>query len=201
MSQMDLFGDELSGPDLDVTLVRQAFGPEDSAIYFERLIQAIPWQQDEVVMFGKKTPLPRLTAWFGDRGASYTYSGITMQPHEWSEDLLAIRAVVEQHAKVRFNSLLLNQYRNGQDGVAWHADDEPELGAQPIIGSLSFGAVRKFQLRLKNDPSEKREIELESGDLVVMSGRTQISWLHQVPKTSRVIGPRINLTFRQISSA
>ena len=201
MSQMDLFGDELSGPDLDVTLVRQAFGPEDSAIYFERLIQDIPWQQDEVVMFGKKTPLPRLTAWFGDQGASYTYSGITMQPHEWSEDLLAIRAVVEQHAKVRFNSLLLNQYRNGQDGVAWHADDEPELGAQPIIGSLSFGAVRKFQLRLKNDPSEKREIEIGSGDLVVMSGRTQASWLHQVPKTSRVIGPRINLTFRQISSA
>jgi alkylated DNA repair dioxygenase AlkB len=109
--------------------------------------------------------------------------------------------VVEQHAKVRFNSLLLNQYRDGQDGVAWHADDEPELGVRPIIGSLSFGAIRKFQLRLKDNPSEKREIEIGSGDLVVMSGNTQASWLHQVPKTSRVVGPRINLTFRQISSA
>jgi len=197
---MDLFGDELTGPDLDVTLVRQAFPAQDSAQYFERLLETVPWQQDEIVMFGKKTPLPRLTAWFGDRGASYTYSGITMQPHEWSEDLLVIKDVVESYAHVRFNSLLLNQYRNGQDGVAWHADDEPELGAQPVIGSLSFGAARKFQLRRKDDPNEKREIELSSGDLLVMSGNTQALWLHQVPKTSKVVGPRINLTFRQIAT-
>jgi alkylated DNA repair dioxygenase AlkB len=104
----------------------------------------------------------------------------------------------EEFAGVAFNSLLANLYRNGQDGMGWHADDERELGPTPVIGSLSFGAARKFQLRRRDNHREKRELELASGDLLVMSGRTQTFWQHQVPKTSRPVGPRINLTFRQI---
>jgi alkylated DNA repair dioxygenase AlkB len=199
MSQMNLFGNQLSGEGLDVKLVSKLFDGRTSEEYFQSLLIGIPWQQDEIVMFGKKTPLPRLTAWFGNRGAAYTYSGITMKPHEWTAELLKIKEAVEVHAGVVFNSLLLNQYRNGRDGVAWHADDERELGPNPVIGSLSFGAVRKFQLRRKDNPMVKQEVELASGDLLVMSGRTQEFWLHQVPKTSAKVGPRINLTFRQIS--
>ena len=199
MSQMNLFGNQLSGEGLDVKLVTQLFDGRTSEEYFQSLLAGIPWQQDEIVMFGKKTPLPRLTSWFGDRGATYTYSGITMKPHEWTVELLEIKKAVEVHAGVVVNSRLLNQSRNGRDGVAWHADDERELGSKPVIGSLSFGAVRKFQLRRKDDPMVKQEVELASGDLLIMSGRTQELWLHQIPKTSPKVGPRINLTFRQIS--
>jgi alkylated DNA repair dioxygenase AlkB len=200
MSQMGLFGDELSGEDLSVSIVRQAISPADSDRLYAHLMEQIPWQQDYLTMFGKKAPLPRLTSWFGEGGTTYTYSGITMNPNPWTAELLEAKRIVEELSDAQFNALLLNLYRDGQDSVAWHADDEVELGPTPTIGSLSLGSPRTFQLRRKDDPSDRRQLELASGDLVIMSGYTQKYWLHRIPKTSKKVGPRINLTFRGIET-
>jgi len=200
MAQLPFFESPIEGDGLDVVLQRHFFDVATADHYTTRLMTEIPWGQEEIILFGKRQPIPRHTAWFGDAGMTYTYSGIRMDPHAWDESpvVLEIKSAVEKYSEVTFNSLLLNLYRNGTDGVAWHSDDEQELGHNPTIGSVSFGSTRKFQFKSRDNPSDKREILLESGDVLIMKGTTQEQWLHQIPKTSKPVGPRINLTFRQI---
>jgi alkylated DNA repair dioxygenase AlkB len=141
--------------------------------------------------------LPRLTAWYGDPAKTYVYSGITVRSLEWIAPLLEIKRRIEGVSDYSFNSVLLNRYRNGSDSVSWHADDEPELGQNPLIGSVSFGEARSFQMKHKF-LDEKRKIILEHGSYLLMKGSTQHYWLHQIPKSKRALGERINLTFRDI---
>ena len=158
----------------------------------------INWQQDRIQMYGKNIPLPRLTAWYGDAGKTYTYSGITMTPNPWNEGLLYLKKAVERVCQASFNTVLLNWYRNGEDHMGWHADDEPELGQNPTIASLNFGASRDFVLRRKADPTQKIKIPLTHGSLLIMQGPLQHFWQHAVPKRKKVRQSRFNLTFRQI---
>lgn len=164
---------------------------------FETLLAAVPWQQRQVHVFGRAVDQPRLTAWFGDPGRRYQYSGLALEPEPWSPTLSELKAVAESTAGCAFNSALANLYRTGADGVAWHSDDEPELGSEPVICSLSFGARRRFDLRHKESGQTIR-CELPSGSALVMSGPSQRYWRHQVPKTKRNVGARINVTFRSI---
>jgi alkylated DNA repair dioxygenase AlkB len=158
----------------------------------------IHWQHDRIKLYGKSVPLPRLSAWYGDPGKSYTYSGLTLHPHPWNDGLRTIKQAVEPAAGERFNSVLLNWYRNGEDHMSWHADDEPELGCNPVIASVNFGASRDFVLRRTDEPRQKIKIPLHHGSLLVMRGALQHHWQHSVPKRKRVTGSRFNLTFRRI---
>jgi alkylated DNA repair dioxygenase AlkB/uncharacterized protein YerC len=182
-----------------VSLYENLFDPEESQHLLLELLNNITWQQENIKRFGQSIPLPRLTAWYGDAGKSYTYSGITMNPLIWTRPLLTIKNKIEKITKHHFNSVLLNQYRHGKDSVAWHSDDEPELGKEPIIASVSFGATRQFMLKHKSKAEIKPiTLNLTSGSLLLMKGKTQEYWLHQVPKTRKEVTPRINLTFRTI---
>ena len=166
---------------------------------FAALLKGVEWQQDHMQAYGKLIPLPRLSAWYGDGDKPYTYSGINLQPKPWTKELSAIKDKLEEQSEgATYSSVLLNRYRDGSDYVGWHQDNERELGKNPIIGSVNFGATRRFQLRRKDKPEEKMEFELEHGTLLIMRGETQHYWQHQVPKTSRPTGERINLTFRKI---
>jgi alkylated DNA repair dioxygenase AlkB len=166
---------------------------------FELLLKHIHWRQERVRVFGKLWPQPRLVAWHGDPSASYRYSGLQLDPSPWTTDLARIRQKVESHCGQSFNSVLLNLYRDQSDSNGWHSDDEPELGDQPFIASLSLGQTRDFQLRLKQDHSAKVKLALESGSLLIMKGQCQKHWQHHLPKRKGPLGPRINLTFRQIN--
>ena len=182
-----------------VSLYENLFDPEESQHLLLELLNQITWQQENIKRFGRSIPLPRLTAWYGDASKSYTYSGITMNPLIWTPPLLRIKNKIEKITKHHFNSVLLNQYRHGKDSVAWHSDDEPELGKEPIIASVSFGATRQFMLKHKfKAEKEPITLNLNSGSLLLMKGKTQECWLHQVPKTGNEVAPRINLTFRTI---
>ena len=150
------------------------------------------------MLFGNKHSEPRETAWYGDAGLSYSYSGIKRYAKDWIPFLEEIREEVQKVARASFNSVLLNRYRNEKDSVSWHADDEPELGAHPTIASVSFGASRKFQIREKNNKGEIFSTFLHHGDLMVMNPPTQAYWLHCVPKTHKASKERVNLTFRKI---
>lgn len=183
-------------PDADIAYFPAFFGRNEADELFAALRDTIPWQQDNITVFGKTHPQPRLTALYGD-GKPYSYSGITMQPLPWNALLQEIRTKVENASGVRFTSVLLNLYRDGRDSNGWHADDEPELGKNPVIASLSFGAERVFQLKHRSKPL-KQNIILEHGSLLLMRGETQHFWKHQIPKTAKPITPRINLTFRII---
>lgn len=170
---------------------------------FSELIDHVPWQHEHVTMYGQRIAVPRLTAWFGDPRTTYTYSGITMSPKPWTPLLLELKSRVETKVPgAPFNSVLLNLYRDGNDSVSWHSDDEPELGRNPVIASVSLGQARTFRLKHKLDASiPKVEIELTHGSLLVMGGALQHFWKHQLPKRrSQNLGPRINLTFRRIYS-
>lgn len=167
---------------------------------FEVLRSQIAWEQGQIRIFGKWVMEPRLSAWYGDPGAAYTYSGKHQEPLAWISPLSEVKGLVEQAADDRFNSVLLNLYRFGQDSMGWHSDDEKELGESPMIASLNLGATRKFQLRRKDDKSQKIELELSHGSLLIMAGETQTYWQHQVPKTKKEVGERMNLTFRRIIS-
>ena len=167
---------------------------------FLKLEAEIAWQQDSIRMFGKLLPLPRLTAWYGDPGAVYRYSGIVNHPKPWTPLLLNLKETVEGLLDQRFNSVLLNRYADGQDYQGYHADDEPELGSEPNIASLSFGEARMFRFKEKLGPA-RFGILLEPGSLLWMSGALQEHFLHALPKSKKVQGPRINLTFRFIEGA
>lgn len=164
----------------------------------QTLLNEVNWQQDYLTLYGKRIAVPRLQAWFCDEHMSYDYSGLTMHSEYWTDTLKALKQEVELFTNIHFNSVLANLYRDGQDSVAWHSDDEPELGSTPIIAALSFGDTRNFQLKHKR-LNEKLNIDLTAGSLLVMSGNTQKYWSHCVPKTKRVKSPRISLTFRRIN--
>lgn len=158
----------------------------------------IRWKQDSINLFNKSIPLPRLTAWYGDPGAAYTYSGIKSEPNPWNEGLLHIKRRIEEATGGNFNSVLLNWYRDGQDRLSWHADDEKELGVDPVIASANFGASRDFQLRRNDKSTPTITIPLKHGTLLVMRGALQRHWKHAVPKREKVETSRFNLTFRTI---
>ena len=197
-SQPALFDEQPKGPGLDVILVRNAVDSVAADAAFVALRERVGWRQDYLRMFGRLISVPRLESWVADVGLDYTYSGIHHDPDPWSEELLMLRNLVSEHAGATFNSVLCNLYRDGNDGVDWHADDESEFGPMPVIGSLSLGATRRFDLRRADDHAEKIELDLHHGDLVIMRGTTQALWRHRVPKTKKAVGERINLTFRLV---
>lgn len=158
----------------------------------------IKWKHDRIKLYGKEVPLPRLTSWYGDTGNNYTYSGITSKPNPWNEGLLYIKKEIEKIAQEKFNSVLLNWYRNGEDYLNWHADDEKDLGKNPVIASVNFGETRDFVIRRNDDQSRKIIMPLSHGTLLIMKGELQHFWQHSVPKRKRVTGSRFNLTFRNI---
>jgi alkylated DNA repair dioxygenase AlkB len=186
-------------PDADILLCSECFAAEESARILDLLLSEIYWQQDYLTFYGREIALPRLTAWYGDRGRNYTYSHISMRPHSWTELLLTIKARVEAVSGAEYNSVLLNLYRSGADGVSWHQDNEPELGDDPVIASSSFGATRIFQMRhLIRKDIPRVDIPLFDGSLLVMRGLTQKFWQHKISKTQKAVGTRVNLTFRYI---
>lgn len=173
------------------------FDQLQSDLLFKNLREQISWKQESMNMYGKKVNFPRLTSWYGDNDKPYSFSGITLNQLPWSEELLVIRDKIIPEADVIFNSVLLNLYRDGNDSISWHTDAEKELGRNPVIASVNFGATRLFQLRhIKT--KEKLEINLTHGSLLIMKGELQHFWQHQVPKTNNKVAERINLTFRVI---
>jgi alkylated DNA repair dioxygenase AlkB len=166
--------------------------------YLKNLKENIPWQQDDIKVYGKIYAQPRLTALFGNNGKSYSYSNITMNPYPFTLELLEVKKAIESIAKVDFTTCLLNLYRDGKDSNGWHADDEIELGTNPVIASISLGEERFFHLRHKNDKTLKQKVLLQHGSLLLMKGETQHFWQHQIPKTAKQIKERINLTFRVV---
>lgn len=177
-----------------------AFAPAEADALFARLRAGIDWRQEEVVIFGERRRVPRLVAWHGDPGAAYTYSGVRHEPEPWTDALLEVRARVEGLSGHGFSAVLLNLYRSGADGMGWHADDEPELGRDPVVASVSLGATRRFRMRHRRRKEQALELQLGHGSLLVMEGATQHHWVHSVPKTARAVGERINLTFRRIAA-
>ncbi|MCL6270913.1 alpha-ketoglutarate-dependent dioxygenase AlkB [Sansalvadorimonas sp. 2012CJ34-2] len=165
---------------------------------FDLLLDKVKWRQDVITIFGKTHSIPRLQAWFGDPGTQYQYSGMVLEPSPWPDILKPLRDRVSSEAGEPFNSVLVNLYRTGSDSNGWHADNEPELGKSPVIASLSLGAVRRFRLRNISDKTRTMTLDLPSGSLLVMGKGVQENWHHQLAKTSRDVGPRINLTFRRI---
>lgn len=162
---------------------------------FEQLLETIDWRQEHAKLFGRQIPLPRLTAWYGERG--YIYSGIHHEPAPFTPALLALKALAERLANARINSVLINLYRHGRDSMGWHSDNEPSLGDEPEIVSLSLGEARRFQLKHRKT-DELISLNLPHGSFLIMRGRCQASWRHQLPKTTKAVGARINLTFRAI---
>lgn len=184
--------------DGELRLWPRAFAPDDAAQLFEALRTGIRWQQEEIVIFGERRRVPRLVAWHGDPGASYRYSGTDHAPAPWTPTLERIRAEVMRLCGARFNAVLLNLYRDGRDGMGWHADDEPELGRNPLIASVSLGSTRRFCLRHRRT-GRRVDLDLPHGSLLLMGGATQHHWLHALPKTRRAVGERINLTLRRVA--
>jgi alkylated DNA repair dioxygenase AlkB len=186
-------------PDADVSLLRGIEMPATYGDILETLTAETKWRQEAVKIFGKPYQQPRLVAWYGDPGAAYSYSGLNLTPLPWTDLLRDIRHRVQDCTNARFNSVLLNLYRNQSDSMGLHSDDERELGPEPTIASLSFGSTRTFVLTHKADPSiQPVRLPLEAGEVLLMKGPTQRFWKHGVMKQTKPCGPRINLTFRMI---
>lgn len=167
--------------------------------YFERLLTTIEWKNDKAIIFGKLIVTKRKVAWYGDKPFSYTYSKTTKSALPWTQELLELKEIIEHKTGETFNSCLLNLYHSGEEGMAWHSDGEKDLKKNGAIGSLSFGAERKFSFKHKST-KQTTSLLLENGSLLVMKGATQTHWLHRLPPTKKVKSPRINLTFRTIDS-
>jgi alkylated DNA repair dioxygenase AlkB len=191
--------DRLRLRDADVYLIRD-FMPMDSADGLAmQLIEEVPWRKEQIVVWGRRLAQPRLVAWYGDKGRSYAYSGIRLDPLPWTRTLWELKAKVEAKADSPFNSVLLNFYRDCRDSMGLHSDDEKELGERPVIASLSLGEVRTLIFKHKIVGGEKPvHLKLPSGSLLVMKGDTQKNWKHGIDKEARLCGPRVNLTFRKI---
>jgi alkylated DNA repair dioxygenase AlkB len=194
----------------EMIFIEHFFKPAEADTIFQSLIEKLAWEQGEITMFGKKILEPRLTAWYGDEGKSYTYSGKKQEPHAWIEPLIALKNSISDachtHQKsekgpsvfLGFNSVLANFYRNGTDSMGYHSDDEKELGRNPVIASVNFGESRRFLFRHKTQKDKKHELLLTHGSLLIMQGAMQHYWQHAVPKEPKKTKPRINLTFRRI---
>lgn len=168
---------------------------ERGTAIFEALLEDVPWEQHDITIYGRTVSEPRLSAWVGDEGTEYTYSGRLRTPSPWTAALSEMREVCERVANARFNAVLCNLYRDGQDSMGWHSDDETDLGANPVIGSVSLGSERRFRLRHKKS-RETITLDLPANSLLVMAGECQRHWQHSIAKTTREVGPRINLTYR-----
>lgn len=190
---------QLSIRDAEVLYLGALALPKPAALILGELIDSVPWRAEHIVIWGRSRPQPRLTAWFGDPGTEYSYSGLRLTPIPWTPLLQTIRQEVESVAGVGFNSVLANYYRDQNDGMGFHSDDEPELGPQPVIASVSLGERRTFVLkhRTRRDLPPVR-LPLDSGSLLLMRGATQHHWKHGIGKLTRPCGPRVNLTFRRI---
>ncbi|MGA1545435.1 MAG: alpha-ketoglutarate-dependent dioxygenase AlkB family protein [Flavobacteriaceae bacterium] len=175
------------------------FQESEAKEVFNSLLEQTPWKQDPITVFGKTYQQPRLTALYATNTKPYSYSGITMNPLPMTPLLETLRDKIHQVSSNTFTTVLLNLYRDGKDSNGWHADDEKELGKNPVIASLSFGAERYFHLKHRKDKNLRLKIPLKSGSLLMMEEETQTNWLHQIAKTTRPVGPRINLTFRKIT--
>lgn len=174
--------------------------PSEPAQLMATFIRETPWRAEEVVVWGKRFPQPRLIAWYGDENSSYAYSGIALEPLPWTPILLKLRQSVESLANCQFNSVLLNYYRDHRDSMGMHSDDEPELGSKPTIASLSLGETRTLVFAHKSDRTVSGlKLPLKSGSLLIMKGLTQQNWKHGINKESRPCGARVNLTFRKIN--
>ncbi|MFT5216666.1 MAG: alkylated DNA repair dioxygenase AlkB [Glaciecola sp.] len=191
-------GFDLKLKDADVWYHPNFFTEEESKNYFKTLLTETNWQQDDITVFGRTYKQPRLTALYGSNKKPYSYSNITMHPHQFTKELFEIKSKIESEIGKDFTTCLLNLYRDGQDSNGWHADNEKELGENPVIASVSFGANRMFHLKHRFVPELKHKLILESGSLLVMKDKTQHFWLHQIPKTKKKVEVRINLTFRII---
>jgi len=191
---------DLQLPNAELELLAPWLDPVTADLWFRQLLEQTPWQQPQVRLYGRACPVPRLVAWYGDAEASYRYSGLTHQPLPWTPLLAQIRARVVETVGQALNGVLLNYYRDGDDSMGWHSDDEAELGSNPLIASLTLGATRRFDLRRKGQGRIEHSLWLEHGSLLVMRGPTQHYWQHQVAKTRSPCAPRLNLTFRLIRS-
>ena len=169
-----------------------------AAQLFLVLQRKVAWQQTRIKLYGKSVPIPRLNAWYGDLGCHYSYSNTQLELLPWLPELETVNQYLSDMLEYRFNSVLVNCYRNGSDSVAWHSDDEPELGPEPMIASVSLGAERRFCLRHRYHNNMRKTLYLENGSLLVMAGKMQHCWQHQLPKTSKIVSTRLNLTFRRV---
>lgn len=200
---MDLFNQTIDHTknwlpqDGTVNYYGKLFNQKEATIYFNKLLETIEWRNDEAIIFGKKITTKRKVAWYGDKPYEYTYSNTTKHALPWTKELLELKALIENTTGEHFNSCLLNLYHNGNERMAWHSDGETDLKKDGAIGSLSFGAERKFAFKHKRTKG-KVELILEHGSLLIMNGSTQTHWLHRLPPTKKVITPRVNLTFRTI---
>ncbi|HLG69997.1 MAG TPA: alpha-ketoglutarate-dependent dioxygenase AlkB [Chloroflexota bacterium] len=182
----------------EASLTERFLAWDEADRFFQELRHSLAWRQDAMRLGAKRINLPRLTAWYGDPGASYTYSGIRNEPLPWTPELLELKERIEAASRERFNSVLCNLYRAGDDSMGWHSDDEREIA--PTIASLSLGAARTFQLRRKAPPNDVVSMRLAGGSLLLMEGECQRRWQHRVPKEP-ASGERINLTFRLVTSS
>lgn len=203
MDQLNLF-DEPKEPGKQIEITNGAYiyipnfyQPDKANSLFSSLREKIKWKQESMQMYGREVQFPRLTAWYGENDKPYSFSGITLQPFPWTSELMSIKKDIEPLSGVSFNSVLLNLYRDGKDSISWHTDAEKELGKNPVIASVNFGAERVFQLR-HMQTQERIDIPLKHGSLLIMLGELQHFWQHQIPKTKKPVGERINLTFRVI---
>lgn len=191
--------EEIPMADADVRLMSAFYAKPLSEQHLHRLLDETSWRQEKIVLWGKEHLQPRLSAWYGDANSHYSYSGVALTPLPWTATLLRIKDDIEHATGHRFNSVLLNLYRDENDSVGWHSDAEPELGKMPVIASLSLGATRTFRLRHRTRKDLKPvSVELTDGSLLLMAGTTQRFWQHAVPKERAACGRRINLTFRTI---
>jgi len=199
MSTPSLFSDkrELLPFDGSALLIPRFFSSAESTKYFAQLNEATPWEMPEIVMFGKKYPQAGLSTWFTNTNVSYVYSGIARTPHIMTPLLTDVMNACALASGAEYNSALVNLYRDGNDSVSWHSDNEAVNGSEPTIASVSLGETRRFDLRHK-ESGETVRVDLEDGSLLVMSGLSQHCWVHQIAKTKTKVGPRINLTFRRV---
>ncbi|MCM8536587.1 MAG: alpha-ketoglutarate-dependent dioxygenase AlkB [Lentisphaeraceae bacterium] len=203
MIQAELFGGDPQTLYLNegkLLLYRNFFELSQSLKFLDDISQNTHWEQSQIHMFGNNIPIPRLNAWYADEGKDYAYSGIQLQRNNWSPALTVIKNEIAANLNFSFNSALLNLYRNGEDSVDWHADDEKELGQNPIIASVSLGQERKFSIRHKVHKQDKLTLTLPHNSLLIMQENLQHLYEHKVPKEKNISKPRLNITFRKIIS-
>ena len=200
MQQLSLFDarESLSFPENLLEYFPGFLAAQKGLSLMHQFIKEVPWRQQVIQMYGKDVVTPRLTAWYGDSNKSYQFSGTKFDPVPWTPELFDLKEQIQKATGLSFNSVLLNFYRDGNDSVAWHSDNEKELGINPHIASLSIGQVRQFEFRHKTDHSRKYGLSLENGSLLIMKGDLQHKWEHRIPKSKKLNNERINLTFRSI---
>ena len=198
MKQLNFFGEDeqISVPNKLVDYVPNLFNEAESNLYLNKFITELPWQQKSVLMYGKEVLTPRLTVWYGDPNVDYSISGSNARPLTWTKELLDIKSKVEPLAGIKFDSVLLNYYRDGNDSVSWHTDNDGIPGRNRIVGSVSFGQERNFDIRNKEDHNIKYSIKLANGSYLLMKDGFQEGWQHRIAKSTKSMKPRINLTFR-----